>query len=367
MQASIVLKEVVKSFDGRRVLDGVSLDIATGEFFSLLGPSGAGKTTFLRLCAGFEFPDAGEIYIDGQPMKGIPPNERPVNTVFQAYALFPHLTVEENVAFGLTMRRMSRPERARHVGDALALLKMEHLRTRRPAQLSGGEQQRVAIARAIANHPTVCLLDEPMAALDEPLRQVMLDELKTIQRQLGTTFLCVTHHQEEALAVSDRIAVLQDGRIAQIGTPQEVYETPSSRFVAEFIGRSNLVSGTLVAGTDGAVGLSVEEWAMVLPLPSGMPRQSEPGSRLTLVVRAEAVHVADARRETREAPSIRGRLESRRYGGSVWHCTLRLPGACLWEAMIPNDGMAPEELVPGSEVLVHWPVERSTVIVEPAR
>lgn len=358
---------MVKSFEGRPVLDGVSLEILRGEFFSLLGPSGVGKTTLLRLCAGFDHPDSGEIEIDGRAMVGVPPNARPVNTVFQAYALFPHLTVERNVGFGLDMRGVSRSERDRRVTEALALLHMEPLRRRTPAQLSGGEQQRVAIARAVINRPAVVLLDEPMAALDEPLRQAMLEEMKTIQRRIGTTFLCVTHHQEEALGVSDRVAVMRAGRIVQVGSPQEIYERPASRFVAEFLGRSNMLTGIVVQGRDRVPALSVEGCAAPVRLPFSGQGSLAVGSRVTLAVRAECVGITDLPPSTEgETATLRARIESLRYAGAVWHCTLLVSGQGRWHATIPNHGRGEVAAMPGREVSVSWSVHQSTVVAEDA-
>ncbi len=230
-----------------RALDGVSVDIAQGEFFTLLGPSGCGKTTLLRAIAGFEPPDAGTILLGGAPLDGLPPYRRPVNTVFQSYAVFPHMTVAQNVAFGLEMQRLPKPAIAARVEAMLALVRLNGLGARRPAQLSGGQQQRVALARALANTPKVLLLDEPLSALDLKLRNEMRLELKRLQAETGITFIFVTHDQHEALTMSDRIAVMRDGRILQLGTPAEIYERPAVRFVADFIGEANLLDATRIA------------------------------------------------------------------------------------------------------------------------
>ncbi len=232
---------VHRHFGEVRAVDGVDLEIVAGEFFSMLGPSGSGKTTCLRLIAGFEEPDAGEIQILGQPMRGVPPYERRVNTVFQDYALFPHMNVVDNVAFGLMVKGVPRAERLRRAETVLELVKLAGLESRRPAQLSGGQRQRVALARALVNEPAVLLLDEPLGALDLKLRQEMQSELKSLQRKLGITFVYVTHDQEEALGMSDRVAVFNHGRIEQIGTPPEIYEHPRTAFVAGFVGISNIV------------------------------------------------------------------------------------------------------------------------------
>ncbi|MGE0119269.1 MAG: ABC transporter ATP-binding protein [Dongiaceae bacterium] len=237
--------------DAVRALDGVSVTIGKNEFFTLLGPSGCGKTTLLRLIAGFELPTAGEILLDGQPVEHLPPYQRPVNTVFQSYALFPHMSVAQNIAFGLEMRGLPKGEIESTVAEMLALVKMSDYGGRRPAQLSGGQQQRVALARALANHPKVLLLDEPLSALDLKLRQGMRTELKSLQKRTGITFVFVTHDQEEALTMSDRIAVMSRGRIQQLGAPTDVYERPVNRFVADFIGDTNIIDDAAILGREG--------------------------------------------------------------------------------------------------------------------
>jgi putative spermidine/putrescine transport system ATP-binding protein len=233
---------VTKIFDGKVLaVDQVTLDIAAGEFFSLLGPSGCGKTTSLRMIAGFEHPDSGRVHVGGQDITDVPVHRRDMGMVFQSYALFPHRTVAENVAFGLRMREVAKPEIARRVAASLAQVALTGLEDRRPGQLSGGQQQRVALARALVIEPRVLLCDEPLGALDRKLRQQMQFELKELQRRLGVTLVFVTHDQEEALAMSDRIAVMNSGRIEQVGSPTEIYERPRTRFVADFIGEINLL------------------------------------------------------------------------------------------------------------------------------
>jgi spermidine/putrescine transport system ATP-binding protein len=236
--------------DAVRALDDVSIRIRENEFFTLLGPSGCGKTTLLRLIAGFELPNEGEILLEGEPVGHLPPNRRPVNTVFQSYALFPHMTVRQNIAFGLEMRRVDRSKIDPTVDEMLGLVQLAGYGNRRPSQLSGGQQQRVALARALANHPKVLLLDEPLSALDLKLRQGMREELKNLQQQTGITFIFVTHDQEEALTMSDRIAVMDRGRIQQLGDPQEIYEQPVNRFVADFIGDTNFIRAQILAAAD---------------------------------------------------------------------------------------------------------------------
>jgi putative spermidine/putrescine transport system ATP-binding protein len=243
---------VSRHFGEIRAVDDVRLEIRDGEFFSMLGPSGSGKTTCLRLIAGFDRPTGGHIELHGVPAEGLPPYERDVNTVFQDYALFPHMTVGENVAYGLMIKRVPRDERRRRVAEMLDLVRLPGVAGRRPAELSGGQRQRVALARALVNRPRVLLLDEPLGALDLKLRQEMQIELKTIQERLGITFVHVTHDQEEALAISDRLAVFRSGRVEQIGTPAEVYERPATPFVADFVGISNLVEGAAAASIAGS-------------------------------------------------------------------------------------------------------------------
>jgi spermidine/putrescine transport system ATP-binding protein len=241
MSAAIELESVVKRFGGANAVDGVSLSIAEGEFFSLLGPSGCGKTTTLRMIAGFVEPDEGRILLHGNDVTAVPPNKRPVNLVFQQYALFPHMTVYDNVAFGLSVKRVPRREHGDRVNEILRVVALEGYEKRRPRQLSGGQQQRVALARALVNRPAALLLDEPLGALDVKLRRHMQLELKRIQHELGTTFVYVTHDQEEALAMSDRIAVMNGGLVEQVGSPREIYETPASAFVADFVGTVNVL------------------------------------------------------------------------------------------------------------------------------
>ena len=240
--AAIRLENVTKIFDGKVVaVEDVTLDIKAGEFFSLLGPSGCGKTTSLRMIAGFEMPDSGRVHVGGEDITDVPVHKRDMGMVFQSYALFPHRTVAQNVAFGLRMREIAKPEIDRRVAAALALVALTGLEDRKPAQLSGGQQQRVALARALVVEPPVLLCDEPLGALDRKLRQQMQFELKELQRRLGVTLVFVTHDQEEALAMSDRIAVMNHGRVEQIGAPTEIYERPRTRFVADFIGEINLL------------------------------------------------------------------------------------------------------------------------------
>jgi putative spermidine/putrescine transport system ATP-binding protein len=262
---AIRLTGLTKTFGAVTAVDGVDLDIADGEFFSMLGPSGSGKTTVLRLIAGFEAPTGGTVELAGDDVTRKAPFERDVNTVFQDYALFPHMTVQQNVEYGLRIRRASKAERQLRAGEALETVRLSGFGGRKPAQLSGGQRQRVALARALVNRPSVLLLDEPLGALDLKLREEMQVELKAIQRQVGITFVFVTHDQEEALTMSDRVAVFQDGRIAQIGSPADLYEHPSSPFVAGFVGTSNLLAGataSAILGADGTFSIRPEKITM---------------------------------------------------------------------------------------------------------
>ncbi len=250
--AAIRFTRVARHFGDVRAIDDVSFESADGEFFALLGPSGSGKTTCLRLIAGFEQPDAGSIEVHGQPVAGVPPYERDVNTVFQDYALFPHMSVAANIEYGLMVRGVDRTERRRRAHEMLALVKLAGMEERKPAQLSGGQRQRVALARALINRPRVLLLDEPLGALDLKLREPMQVELKSLQRTVGITVVFVTHDQGEALAMSDRLAVFNHGRIEQVGTPSELYNRPATGFVAGFVGVSNVIDGALAARLTGA-------------------------------------------------------------------------------------------------------------------
>jgi putative spermidine/putrescine transport system ATP-binding protein len=271
MTPAVRFQNASRRFGSVRAVDGVTLDIVEGEFFAMLGPSGSGKTTCLRLIAGFEQPDEGHIEIFGETAEGVPPYRRNVNTVFQDYALFPHMTVGENVAYGLRIKGVARADREAKARDALAMVKLAGYEDRRPAQLSGGQRQRVALSRALVNGPKVLLLDEPLGALDLKLREQMQEELKTLQKELGITFVFVTHDQGEALSMANRVAVFNEGRIIQVGSPADVYERPQSRFVADFVGSSNVLSPTFASGHGGAA-----KWTSLRPekigvFPSGTP------------------------------------------------------------------------------------------------
>lgn len=243
--AAVTITGVTKRFGDVVAVDNVDLEIADGEFFAMLGPSGCGKTTTLRMIAGLEFPSEGSLHIFGEEVGTLPPNKRPVNTVFQSYALFPHMSVLDNVSFGLRMQKTDKREAAKRAQEMLDLVQLGEMAKRKPNQLSGGQQQRVALARALVNKPKVLLLDEPLGALDLKLRQEMQTELKSLQRELGVSFVFVTHDQEEAMAMSDRIAVMDEGKLLQVGSPSDIYERPVTRFVADFIGQTNLLDATV--------------------------------------------------------------------------------------------------------------------------
>ena len=261
-QPAIIFKNVSRHFGELKAVDDVMLEIADGEFYSMLGPSGSGKTTCLRMIAGFDRPTSGQIFLFGEDVSDLPPYDRPVNTVFQDYALFPHMTVGENIGYGLMIKKVSKEERRKRVDDMLDLVRLPGFGYRKPSQLSGGQRQRVALARALINHPRVLLLDEPLGALDLKLRQQMQVELKNIQQKVGITFVFVTHDQEEALTMSDRIAVFSQGKIEQVGSPAEVYEHPHTPFVAGFVGTSNLVDGEMakrITGSDAKFSIRPEK------------------------------------------------------------------------------------------------------------
>jgi spermidine/putrescine transport system ATP-binding protein len=329
MGGGITIENVEKSFAKAdvRALAGVSLSVADGEFFTLLGPSGCGKTTLLRIIAGFERPDSGRLILDGKDIKDAPPDRRPVNTVFQNYALFPHLTVAENIAFGLQMRRVSKAGISAAVSEMLALVKLEGLGARRPAQLSGGQQQRVALARALANRPQVLLLDEPLSALDFKLRKAMQVELKRLQRETGVTFVFVTHDQEEALAMSDKIAVMANGEIRQSGAPAEIYERPANRFVADFIGEANIFTAH-IRRTASGVCFDLGGGAHI-PIAA---EKAPAGDSCLLAIRPERVKLTSGT----QSGKISAQVAEAIYQGDSTRCLLRAAGGLEIAAIVPG-------------------------------
>ena len=360
----VELLDVTKVFEnGVVAVDRVSLQIYQGEFFSLLGPSGCGKTTTLRMIAGFEHPTAGEVLIEGRRMGHTPPFRRNVNTVFQNYALFPHMTVFDNVAFGLRMKRIPRDEIARRVREALHLVRLSGMEERYPRQLSGGQQQRVALARALVNRPRVLLLDEPLGALDLKLRKEMQLELKHLQMTVGITFIYVTHDQEEALTMSDRIAVMNAGRVLQVGTPMEIYERPASRFVADFIGESNFLRGTVQAASSAAATVVIADR---FPVEVPADRQLTVGQQVTVAVRPEKVRLVPI-----EAPGtnglLHGRIEEVIYIGTDTFYVVRMSDDTTIRVRSQNDrnrldgGM----LLPvGTPVSLTWATDAARILTE---
>jgi len=351
------LIDLVKRFGDVTALAGINLDMPPGEFFSLLGPSGCGKTTTLRLIAGFERPNEGQILLDGVDMAETPPHKRNVNTVFQNYALFPHLNVFENVAFGLRYKDVTKQEMKRKVGEALALVRLEGFEKRRPSQLSGGQQQRVALARALILNPAVLLLDEPLGALDAKLRKALQIELKALQEEVGITFIYVTHDQEEALTMSDRVAVMSNGRVEQVGPPHEVYEEPDNVYVADFLGVSNLMEARANgASADGRCRVRLGEFEL-----AAAQGESDARGDVKIVIRPERVRLEDggATGENR----VPGMVERVVYVGSTMQIIVHLaPGQTL-QAWVQNQG-AGFPYRQGTPVSVHLPAEALRVLAD---
>ncbi len=340
MTTAIELRDIARLYGDVRAVDGVSLRIDAGEFFAMLGPSGSGKTTCLRLIAGFEAPDSGRVWLGGRDVTALPPYERDVNTVFQDYALFPHMTVLENVAYGLRVRKVARAEQIRRAGEMLELVKLGQMSQRRPNQLSGGQRQRVSLARALINQPRVLLLDEPLGALDLKLREAMQIELKNLQRRLGITFVFVTHDQGEALSMADRVAVFNRGRIEQLDTPRGLYARPTTAFVARFVGGANVIEGELAQRLTGTGG--------------------------SFAVRAENIRVLQPA-ETIAPDTIRcsGTLVDVQYYGATSRCQVKLPSGELLAASLP-DAVGGRDFSPGSPVVLAW-TRQSAVSLTPAR
>ncbi len=354
MNPILRLEGVAKSFGPTLVLHGLELEVMPGEFLTLLGPSGCGKTTTLRIIAGLEAPTSGRVFLDGRDVTDLPPEKRDVNTVFQNYALFPHMNVAQNIAYGLKLKGVARAERERRVEDALRLVRLEGYGKRAPTQLSGGQRQRVAIARSLVLGPKVLLLDEPLGALDLQLRTRMQGELKQLQRESGVTFIYITHDQEEALNMSTRVAVMDEGRIEQIGTPEEVYERPASLFVAGFVGQSNLLHGVLEASGDG-LALRVEN-ALLPVAADGRFRAGDPA---VLCLRPQRVRYAA---EPPAGPCMEGTLRSKEYSGGMQHTRIELAGGPTLKAVSQTDAM--DGLPVGSRRGVHWDARRAPLVGE---
>jgi spermidine/putrescine transport system ATP-binding protein len=356
---AISLEGVSKSFGRIVAVREVSLDVYEGEFLTLLGPSGCGKTTTMRMIAGFEEPDEGRIYLRGRDVVGEPPNRRPVNMVFQHYALFPHMSVEDNVAYGLKLRKIPGPERRRMVDEMLEIVRLSGMQKRRPAQLSGGQQQRVALARALVNRPAALLLDEPLGALDVKLRKQMQLELKRIQHELGTTFVYVTHDQEEALSMSDRIAVMSDGSIEQLGTPREIYERPVTPFVADFVGVLNAIDVRVDEVADLTASMRVGDAQRVqVPVATG----ASVGQRLTAAVRPERVRIDPVGRSTPDAGSVvEGTVALVVYLGTLtqFHVDTSLGVRLVAHRLSDDSATAVSE---GDRVILSWDREDAAVL-----
>ena len=352
---AIELSGVVKEFQARgeviTAVAGIDLDIREGEFFSLLGPSGCGKTTTMRMIAGFEEPTQGVIRLHGQDVTNVPPNKRDVNMVFQSYALFPHMNVFENVAFGLRRKAVAKPEITRRVGEMLDIVDLAGRSERRPRELSGGQQQRVALARALVNNPRALLLDEPLGALDLKLRQAMQVELKRIQREVGITFVYVTHDQGEALTMSDRIAVMNDGSIEHLGTPREIYEHPRTRFVAGFIGTSNLLTGTVTRldGDHAIIRISQDE-QIIVPV---QDRAVSEGSRLELTVRPEKIDLT-TERPAGEGCALRGTVTEVVYLGTSTNFSVTTSAGADVVVFQQNSASAGNVAARGDSVWLSW-------------
>lgn len=345
----VELRKVFKVYDGNTVVRAVDLDIHRGEFFSILGASGCGKTTTLRLIAGFETPSAGEVLIRGKSMTQVPPYQRPVNTVFQSYALFNHMSVAENIAFGLRIKRLGKAEIEDRVRQALKLVKMEEFAHRSPNSLSGGQQQRVALARALVNRPAVILLDEPLGALDLKLRKEMQVELSNLHKDLGLTFVMVTHDQQEALSMSDRIAVMRQGRVEQVGSPTEIYERPKTTFVADFIGDTNLLEGRIesIDRTNLQIRTS-SNLKIVVQTPEPW---NNSGTQVAVSVRPERIQLSLYQPDN-QINCFEGRLEHIMYLGTHVHYMVRLTSGEQLTIMQPNTlGSFPEL---HTRVYVHW-------------
>lgn len=351
------IKALNKQFGSQNALKDINISIEPGEFFSLIGSSGCGKTTLLRCLAGFVTPDSGEIRIDGRDIIALPPHRRPVNMMFQSYALFPHMSVEDNIAFGLRREGLPRDEIRRRVGEALDLIRMQPLRRRMPQHLSGGQRQRVALARAVVKRPRLLLLDEPLSALDKKLRESTRQELVAIQEQIGLTFVLVTHDQEEALSMSSRIAVMSEGRLLQVGSPSDIYEHPQSRFVADFIGSVNLFDGIVRAPAPGAFHLECAALSADIKIPAqtAAGRGLADGEAMTLAVRPEAISIVAADQPIRCDNRFTGRLIGQSYAGDRRSYRVLLQnGISLLVSEANLGGMGPS-LQRDQAVVVGWP------------
>ena len=356
MEGEVRLEELCKRFDDVVAVDGIDIDMPPGEFFTLLGPSGCGKTTTLRMIAGFERPSSGRIMLDGTDVANVPPHQRNVNTVFQSYALFPHLDVAKNVGFGLKYHKLTKEERAQRVAEALELVSMTGFARRKADQLSGGQQQRVALARALVLRPRVLLLDEPLGALDAQLRKNLQVELKALQTEVGITFVFVTHDQSEALTMSDRIAVMNNGRVEQAAGPKEVYEEPDTVFVADFLGVSNLLGAEAVGQDGDACTVQVGDRTL-------RAQQGATGARgeVKVMIRPERIEIEP--HSSAGEQRMPGIVERSVFLGGAYEVHVRVLGGELLKAMVPNDGgVSAASLDPGAAVSLHLPPDALRVL-----
>ena len=358
-EGEIEVERVTKRFGDVTAVDDISITIPGGEFFSMLGPSGCGKTTTLRMIAGFETPDEGRILLQGAPVTHVPPAKRNVNMVFQAYGLFPHMTVSENIAFGPKIKKLSRAETSERLTEILRVVRLEGYEDRRPGQLSGGQQQRVALGRALINRPAALLLDEPLGALDLKLRKEMQLELKDLQQRTGTTFVYVTHDQEEAMTMSDRIAVMNGGVVEQLATPRELYQRPASAFVAGFIGTSNLIELRVDRRDDGLLVMDVGEGERILAVQPDAGAGG--GDRATITVRPEWIKLVSGDAGPR-ASHVGGTVIDVVYLGSVTQLIVLLRTGEKLTVHRLNDEVGSTDPRPGEQVTLHWAAEHSYVV-----
>jgi putrescine transport system ATP-binding protein len=356
------IENVSKRYEGTDApaVDKVSLDIERGEFFSLLGASGSGKTTLLRILAGFETPDSGHVFIDGRDVTDLPPYERPVNMMFQSYALFPHMSVADNVAFGLKQDGMAKAERNHRVAELLDLVHLGSKAKRKPHQLSGGERQRVALARALAKHPKLLLLDEPLGALDRKLRESTQFELKALQARLGITFVMVTHDQDEAMTLSSRLAVMDQGRVLQVGAPNDVYESPRTRHVAEFLGAANLLEATVRSGSGGIAALDIDGLPGAFRASVDAPLGA--GARVAIAVRPEKIRLCDS--VAAADNKLQGRVKDVAYIGDVSTYNMLLADGRSLRVQTTNGKRGAALPTAGDELWLSWDAADAVVIAE---
>jgi putrescine transport system ATP-binding protein len=357
---------VVKRFGGFTAVDKLSLDIRAGEFFALLGPSGCGKTTLLRMLAGFETPDAGRILLNGRDIAQVLPHQRPVNMMFQNYALFPHLSVRDNIAFGLKRLRMPRPQIDARVAEMVALVKLEGLEKRKPDQLSGGQKQRVALARSLARRPQVLLLDEPLAALDKKLRQSTQGELTELQRRLGMTFIIVTHDQEEAMTVADRIGVMDSGRLEQVATPRQLYEAPASRWIAEFVGDINMIEGHIESSGEHRLTVATRDAGTIV---AAEPRQPPTKTTICVAIRPEKVKLSRRGPVSDAADAIpmnrlEGVVTEVNYLGGVTTYKVKLDTGAILRASMANTARLDMDAYNASQRVTAWFAPDDCVVLE---